>query len=271
MSELARIVRGSGPGLLLAHGGGGGIQANYGPILDGLAERYTVIGPDYPGTGGTPRATEPLTLDGLADALVEAADEEGVETFAVVGYSLGGPVAIRAAVRHPGRVTALVLTASFAHPSARMRLATRTWRRLLDAGDPPRLAAFLALIGAGASFLDRLSAEELEAMLAGAAATVPPGTPDHVDLVESVDVRADLARLSIPTLVISTTEDQLATPYHHRQLADGIPGAKFAEIATGHLPFAERPQEWLGLIRAFLDETGPAVQGASISSPSSAR
>jgi pimeloyl-ACP methyl ester carboxylesterase len=252
MSELARIVRGSGPGLLLAHGGGGGIQANYGPILDGLAERYTVIGPDYPGTGGTPRATEPLTLDGLADALVEAAD--GVETFAIAGYSLGGPVAIRAAVRHPDRVTAMVLTASFAKPSARMLLATRTWRRLLDAGDPHRLATFLALIGAGASFLDRLASEELEATLDGIAATVPPGTPDHVDLVESVDVSADLARLDVPTLVISTTEDQLATPFHHRQLADGIPGAKFAEIATGHLPFTEGPQEWLGLIRSFLDE-----------------
>lgn len=267
MSELARVVRGTGPGLLLAHGGGGGIQANYGPIMDGLAERYTVIGPDYPGTGGTPRATEPLTLDGLADALVEAADEEGVETFAIAGYSMGGPVAIRAAVRHPGRVTALVLTASFAVPNARMRLALRTWRTLLDVEDRSRLATFLALIGAGASFLDRFSAEELEATLTGMAATVPPGTPDHIDLVDRTDVSADLARLDVPTLVISTTEDQLATPYHHRRLADGIAGAKYAEIVTGHLPFAERPQEWLGLIRGFLDD----VQGAAMSSPSSAR
>jgi pimeloyl-ACP methyl ester carboxylesterase len=254
MSELARIVRGTGPGLLLAHGGGGGIQANYGPILDGLAERYTVIGPDFPGTGGTPRATAPLTLDGLADELVEAAIEEGVETFAITGYSMGGPVAIRAAVRHPDRVTALVLTASFPTPNPRMRLATRTWRELLDAGDPPRLAAFLSLIAVGASFLDRLSAKELETMLAEAAATVPPGTPEHVDLVDRMDVREDLSRLDVPTLVISTTEDQLATPYHHRQLADGIAGAKFAEIATGHLPFVELPAQWLRLIRDFLDD-----------------
>lgn len=53
-SPLGRIVRGTGPGLLLAHGAGGGVQPNFGPILDGLAEHHTVVGPDYPGTGRTP-------------------------------------------------------------------------------------------------------------------------------------------------------------------------------------------------------------------------
>lgn len=253
MSHLARVTRGSGPGLLLAHGGGGGIQANYGPILDGLAERYRVVGPDYPGAGDTPRATGPLTLDGLADDLVATAVQEGLETFAIAGYSLGGPVAIRAATRHPERVTALVLTASFAHPTPRLRLAVRIWRELLDAGDTRRLAGFLTLIGAGAAAMDRLPAEELGTAVEAAAASVPPGTREHVDLVDRTDVRGDLARIGVPTLVISTTADALATPHHHRQLADGIPGARFTEIDSGHLPFAERPAEWLAAIRTFLD------------------
>jgi pimeloyl-ACP methyl ester carboxylesterase len=66
-------------------------------------------------------------------------------------------------------------------------------------------------------------------------------------------VRAELADIRVPTLVISTTLDQLVTPSHHRKLADAIPGARFAELATGHLPFAERPGEWSALIREFLD------------------
>src|SRR5689334_7977855 len=115
-SRLGRVVRGTGPGLLLAHGAGGGIDANYGPILDTLTAQHTVVGPDYPGTGRTPRATAPLSLDGLADELVATAVAEVVETFAIAGYSLGSPVAVRAATRHPDRVTALVLTAGFAHP-----------------------------------------------------------------------------------------------------------------------------------------------------------
>lgn len=72
-SRLGRITRGSGPGLLLAHGVGGGIEPNFGPIMDGLAACFTVVGPDYPGIGPTPRANTPLVLDDLADELVAAA------------------------------------------------------------------------------------------------------------------------------------------------------------------------------------------------------
>jgi pimeloyl-ACP methyl ester carboxylesterase len=250
---LSRTVRGAGPGLLLAHGAGGGIEANYGPILAGLAERYTVVGPDFPGTGGTARATEPISLDALADEMVAAAVAEGLETFAIAGYSMGGPVAIRAATRHPERVTALVLTASFARPNGRMRVALNLWRTLLDSPDHAPLAHFLALLGVGAPALDQMSTVDTEATLVDAGRSVPPGTPEHLDLICHTDVRADLPLIAVPTLVISTTVDALVTPYHHRQLADGIPGADFAELATGHLPFVERPTEWLSLIRSFLD------------------
>lgn len=56
----------------------------------------------------------------------------------------------------------------------------------------------------------------------------------------------------MPTLVISTTLDQLVTPFHHRQLTDMIPGAGYAELSTGHLPFVERPEEWSALLLDFL-------------------
>ncbi|MER6145905.1 alpha/beta hydrolase [Streptomyces sparsogenes] len=252
-STLGRIVRGSGPGLLLAHGATGSIDGNYGPILDGLAERYKVVGPDYPGSGRTPRAEEPLQLDRLADELVAAAVEEGLDTFAIVGYSLGTPVALRAASRHPERVTALVLTAGFARPNARLRLLNEDWLRHLRSGDGEALARWGALLGPGAPFADRLSDEDMAAAVAGARESVPPGAIEQVELIESVDVREDLGRVRVPTLVISTTADSMVTPYHHRQVADGIPGAEFAELPSGHLPFVEAPAEWLGLIRKFLD------------------
>ncbi|MFI6639050.1 alpha/beta fold hydrolase [Streptomyces sp. NPDC050504] len=254
-SSLGRTVRGSGPGLLLAHGAGGGIDANYGPIMDTLAAEHTVVGPDYPGTGRTARATVPLDLDVLADELVAAAVEEGLDTFAVAGYSLGCPVAVRAASRHPGRITALVLTAGFAYPNPRFLLAARLWRDLLRADDLERLAGYLSLIGLSAPALDAVAEDDLVSAVKTAAATIPPGTLDHLDLlIDRVDVRADLAAISVPTLVVSTTLDQLVTPHHHRQLAGAIPGARFAEIATGHLPFVEEPEQWAALIRDFLRE-----------------
>jgi pimeloyl-ACP methyl ester carboxylesterase len=107
--HFAHVVRGSGPGLLLAHGGGGSIQGNYGSIIDDLATTHTVIGPDYPGAGETPRSAVPLRLDDVADALVRTAVDAGVDRFTILGYSLGTAVAVRAARRHPERVTGLVL------------------------------------------------------------------------------------------------------------------------------------------------------------------
>lgn len=254
---LARTVRGSGPGLLLAHGAGGSVEGNYGPILDGLAARHRVVGADYPGTGKTPRSKNPLDVDELADQLVAAADAEGLDDFAIAGFSLGGPVAVRAAVRHPERVNALVLTATFAHRDSKLDLAAAVWQRLYESGDRSLLAEYLTLVALSTPAMNALAPDQLRAGADLLAQAIPPGTPEHTDLVRRIDVRDDLARVTAPTLVISTTGDPLVSPALHRQLADRIPGARLAEIATGHLPFAERPKEWLELITAFLDEHTP--------------
>ncbi|WP_067964674.1 alpha/beta fold hydrolase [Nocardiopsis trehalosi] len=222
------LVRGSGPGLLLAHGAGGGALPNYGRVIDALARDRTVVAPDYPGSGTTPRAADPLTLDGLADAVVAAAVGAGLPAFAVHGYSLGGAVAVRAAVRHPDRVTALVLTAAFAAPSPAFRALLRDWRAQIAAEGAPDHA---------------------------------PGAADQVDLVLRADVRADLPRVAVPTLVVATTADTLVDPAHSAELAAGIPGAARAGLDAGHLVWEDAPDAWAGLITGFLAGADPVPAG----------
>ncbi|MGW8377327.1 alpha/beta fold hydrolase [Streptomyces sp. ODS28] len=254
--DLATTVTGSGPGILLAHGAGGGVAANFAPLVPALAAEHTVIGGDYPGSGDTPRSPEPLDLDALADSLAGAAVRAGAGTFTVLGYSLGTAVAARLAARHPERVRGLVLTAGLARADRRLRLSMGVWRDLLGRGDTAAYARFNALTAFGADHLDSLTEEELAALLPEIADTVPPGAPEQAALVQTADTTADLAGITVPTLVVATTQDTLVSPAHSRRVAELVPGAEYAELATGHLPMVEDPAGWQSLITDFLRRHG---------------
>jgi 3-oxoadipate enol-lactonase len=90
--EYARTVRGSGPGLLLAHGAGGSVAGNVGPIMDELAARWRVVGIDMPGSGDTPVSHIALSVDLVREQFLTAADAEGLDRFAIAGWSLGAAV-----------------------------------------------------------------------------------------------------------------------------------------------------------------------------------
>ncbi|MFI9204735.1 alpha/beta fold hydrolase [Streptomyces sp. NPDC053048] len=253
---LSTTVTGSGPGLLLAHGAGGSIEGNYAPILPALAARHTVVAPDYPGSGGTPRVTGELTADALADAIVAEADRAGLETFTLIGYSLGTLVSVRAAARHPERVRGLVLTAGLARPDNRTLASLDLWQKLLADGDLQAFARFVALSGFSETFYNAVPREQVGAFLDLLAAGVPAGASEQAGAVRTADTTGDLAGISVPTLVIAPLQDTLVSPANSRYLADHIAGAEYAEIDTGHVPMAERPEEWEKLITDFLGRHG---------------
>ncbi|MFI9721565.1 alpha/beta fold hydrolase [Streptomyces sp. NPDC052396] len=253
---LSHTVHGSGPGILLAHGGGGSIESNYGSLIPALAEQHTVVAPDYPGSGETPVAEDGFTIDDLADSIVGAADEAGLETFTLVGFSLGTLVSVRTATRYPERVRGLVLTAGLPRPDNRVTTALGIWRALLSQGDLATFARFNLLSAFSEEYVNALPAEEVADLLAQMAAKVPAGTFGQAGAILNGDTTADLPGISVPSLVIATTGDTLVAPDNSRVLADGIPGAEYAEIASGHLPMLEQPEEWRKLILDFLARKG---------------
>jgi pimeloyl-ACP methyl ester carboxylesterase len=252
-SRLDVLVQGAGPALLLAHGAGGGIQGNFGLVLDDLSRDHTVIGPHYPGAGATPVATEPLRLDDLADQLVASAVARGHDTFGVLGESLGSAVAIRAATRHPQRVTALVLTAGFAVADPVLALAARLIKTLARAGEWAAVARLACVACMSPARLAEISETELDAMVARILEGMPPGTVDHFDLASRVDVRDDLARVTAPTLVVAPTGDRLVLPDSSHRLAAGIRGAELVELpGAAHVLEEDDRATWLRLVRKFL-------------------
>ncbi|MEC3951625.1 alpha/beta fold hydrolase [Nocardia sp. CDC153] len=251
--SLQTKVTGSGPAIVLAHGGGGGIDANFGGLIPLLAADHLVIGSDYPADD------TPLTLDTLADALVAEAVAHGAETFSIVGFSLGTPVAIRAAVRHPDRVRGLVLTGGFARPDNRSRLNIELWQRALAAGDRDSFARFVLLAGFSKDFVNAVPEEQLSEILAQTAANIPGGTAAQAALIATVDVRADLPRITVPTLVIGLAGDLLCDPANAREQAAGIPGAEYVELPGGHVVMVEQPELWHETVLGFFAEQRAAL------------
>lgn len=71
--------------------------------------------------------------------------------------------------------------------------------------------------------------------------------------MQRIDLRDEVPTLTVPTLVIGAKHDRLIAPGTTRGLADLIPGARWAELDSGHSPAVEAPAEWGRLIEEFLD------------------
>jgi pimeloyl-ACP methyl ester carboxylesterase len=247
LPALTTEVHGTGPGIVLAHGGGGRIESNFGSLIPLLAKGHTVTASSYPDDDTV------LDLDSLADALVAAA---ATERFTIIGFSLGTAVAVRAAARHPERVQGLVLAAGIARADNRLRLALDLWRSLLAAGDRESFARFVLGSAFSPAFVNGMAEADVQATLDMVAANIPGGTAAQAALIGTVDTTADLPGIAVPTLAISATEDLLVDPANHRFLAERIPGAEYAEVKAGHVLMAEQPDAWHGLVLDFLDRHG---------------
>lgn len=112
-SPLHYMVRGSGEPLLLIHGLGGS-GADWAFQVAALEKNFRVIVPDLPGSGHSPAPRDNYTIDGFAATLWALLDHLGVESINIIGFSLGGAVALEMAALRPSRVPRLGLINSLA-------------------------------------------------------------------------------------------------------------------------------------------------------------
>lgn len=155
-----------------------------------------------------------------------------------------------------------MLTAGSPCVDAATRARIDEWGSLA-AGDPTVLARFIVRSMFSTAFLTGLSGTQRNILLELAELSVPQGTAEQVDLVRRIDVTGDLAAVAVPALVIGTRLDRLVTPASMRDYADGIPGARWAELDSGHAVAMEAAQEWERLVAGFLAELGVATAAAA--------
>jgi pimeloyl-ACP methyl ester carboxylesterase len=246
------IATGTGAPLVLAHGAGGSVGANFGQVIEALSATRTFVGLNYPGSGATPEAPNTLDVNVLADSLVRAAVDAGFDKFPILGLSLGTAVAVTAAARHPDRVTGLLLTVGFAQPDQQLRLVVDTWTALAARDDRRALAGYLVSLSSPAVLSD-FDRQAADTAIAATLENYPAGGADQARLAASVDTVAACRQIAIPTVVFVGGQDRIVLPQTTRQLAEAIPGATLIEYAAaGHIFTPPEASVWIDDIREFL-------------------
>ncbi|MGW0300745.1 alpha/beta fold hydrolase [Streptomyces anthocyanicus] len=237
---LANDIQGGGPGLVLLHGTSSTGAGSWGTLLDALAADHTVVMPDLPGSGKSPLPDGPLDVDTVADQVVAAAREAGLSEFVVAGASLGAALAIRVASRHPESVRGLATVVGFARPRTTLRLNLEMWASLYARGDE-NLGTYLTALSFSEDYLAGLPPQAVQQIIDQFGGHPAPGTAEQIALTLGIDVREDLARIAVPTLVVSATGDRFVAPEHSLELADGIADARLVAVSGGHAAVFEDP------------------------------
>jgi len=109
--ELGYRDLGTGSPLVLLHGGFGSVEM-FGPNVDLLAAGRRVIGVDLQSHGRSPVADRPMRFETMAEDIAALIKELKLERASIMGFSLGGAVALRTAIQHPELVERLVLVST---------------------------------------------------------------------------------------------------------------------------------------------------------------
>jgi 3-oxoadipate enol-lactonase len=215
-----------------------------------LADRYRVVRFDLPGHGGTPAPPGPYSIAGLAGDVIGLVDALGIERFHYGGVSIGGAIGQWLGIHHGDRLLSLTICASAA--------------RFADPESWPARAATVRAEGTEAMLASRPGTwfthdfarerpAEAERLLDMLRATDREGYAGCCEAIATFDVRADLGRISVPTLVVAGADDPATTVEMMREIADGIPGAEFVVVShAAHLVNAEQPQVVTDALAAHL-------------------
>ena len=228
--------------------------------LEGLAEGHTVVRYDERCCGLSDWDAERLDIEAWVDDLEAVVDAAGLERFALLGLSQGGPIAIAYAVRHPERVSHLIFCGGYARGrakrpgSADQQLENDVLLSLMKVGwgrdDQTFRQVFTSLFIPGATSEQMAWFDELQRIST---------SPENAERLEQawyqIDVTDLLARVTAPTLVAHAREDRAVPFAEGRLLAAGIVGARFLPLDSGnHILLADEPAwpAFLSELHAFI-------------------
>lgn len=257
----------------VVHGGPGVDHSSFKPWLSPLADYMQLVYVDHRGNGRSARGPiESYTLDNNVDDLDALREYLGLEKINVLGWSYGGFVSLTYAIRYPDRVSHLIALATSPCFDETIRRA----KEIAAERATPEQAKHLPDLWAGKVASDDAMRESLKDLGPLYTAWNKPGDPraegeaglrpilSHDALnygfgacLHDYDVRADLGRITAPTLVLGAKYDWITPLDQSEIIAQGIPNSRLEVFEySGHHLALEEPDKFFRKVRAFLIETG---------------
>lgn len=222
-----------------------------------LAEHFRLLRYDARGHGRSPVPDQPCSIADHGRDVLALLDAEGIERVSFCGLSMGGMTGMWLAINAPERIDRLVLCCTSAHMPP-----PEVWD---DRAATVRAEGMEAVLDATIErwFTPAALEERPEAVARirqGVLDTPPEGYAACCEAIRDMDLRAELGRITAPTLVIAADEDPSTPPDEHgRVIADSIEGARMVVIERArHLANVEHPERVTRELLNHLTAEAPA-------------
>ncbi len=266
--SIAYATVGSGPPLVKAANWLSHLELDWdapiwSPLFRELSREHTFIRYDERGNGLSDWDVKDISQAAFVADLEAVVDSLGLETFPLLGISQGAAVSIEYAVRHPERVSRLILFGGY----------SAGWRKHATPAQADEREAIITLVRAGwgsenpayrrifsTTFMPEASAEQLHWFDDFQRQTTSPDNAARfLSAFGDIDVEELLPQIRVPTLILHSRRDQRIEWHTAREMASWIPNARLVTLeSANHLLLEGEPasKTFLSAIREFLSEEG---------------
>jgi 3-oxoadipate enol-lactonase len=249
------LDEGEGEAILLINGLADDLTTWDFQVPDLLAAGYRVIRFDNRGIGSTDKPVGPYSTDLLADDAKAIADAAGLESYHVMGVSMGGMIAQRFALKYPGDILSLTLASTYAAPGPFCSRMFRMWADAAQVMGVPFVMRDVTLWAFTLDFFQNREAELAEFETAMRYMDQPVHAYlSQLAVIQNHDETANLGTLTMPTLVLAGDEDILIPTALSHDLHELIPGSVWRTTPGGHGCMWEHPDEFNSAFIGFLRE-----------------
>jgi 3-oxoadipate enol-lactonase len=234
------------------------------PQLPAFAARHRTVIFDNRDVGRSSMAEGPYEIRDMAQDALALADGLELDTFHLLGVSMGGAIAQEVALAAPERVRTLTLAVSFAGSGAYARKLSEAWGgRVQRMTREQRIDELLLLTMSEEWFEDAGTVEWLRGVMLNHPNPQPPEAfARQLDAASRHDARDRLGSLTMPVHVIGAERDILVPVWKSEELSGLVPGSKYTVLkAAPHGVTLERAEEFNGAVLDFIAEAGPVPAG----------